>query len=367
MELVKAAANAKYVPPPGSAPWRGAGRLLFLRDTTLYAQRFDTARLVVEGEAVPVLEGIGYVTNISFVNFSISLNCLLVYGHEDIHPARLTWTGRDGKQSVATTEMGDYRLPRLSPDATKVAVTMAEPQTGYLDVWQINLLHTTTTRFTFDPASNGSPVWSPDGKQIAFASIREGTARLYMKPASGTVNEEQISPPSSQTQSQILYDWSKDGRYLLYGESRGATGFDLWVLPMTGASGVRKPIPFLQTKFNETQGQFSPDGRWIAYTSDETGRNEVYVRSFPTGSGKFQISNNGGTQPRWRGDGKEIYYLASDSKLMAATVKSTAETFEKETLKVLFEAHWLASSGLFIFIRCHTRRPAVPGPRRDRV
>ena len=165
-----------------------------------------------------------------------------------------------------------------------------------------------------------------------------------------TASEERISLPSGLAHGQIPCDWSRDGRYILYEEGGDATGSDLWVLPMTGSTGgPRKPVPFLQTAFNEMLGQFSPDGRWVAYISDESGRNEVYVRSFPAGSGKFQISNNGGTQPRWRDDGKEIYYLAPDGKLMAATVKFTAETFEKETLKVLFEAHWLAT------FRCEMR------------
>jgi Tol biopolymer transport system component len=294
----------------------------------------------VEGEAVPVLEGIGYLANLSFVNFSVSQNGVLVYGHGDVQPGRLTWTSRDGKQAVAIAEAGFYFGPRLSPDATKVAVTMSEQQTAYLGVWQIDLLHATATRFTFDPSTNNIPVWSPDGKQIAFASLRGGTSKLYVKPASGTVNEEPISPPSGQTQSQLPYDWSRDGRFILYGEFGGATGFDLWVLPMAGASGERKPIPFLQTIFNETLGQFSPDGRWVAYTSDETGRNEVYVRSFPAASGKFQISSNGGREPLWRGDGKEIYYLAPDGKLMAVSVKLASDTLDRETPKILFEAHW---------------------------
>jgi Tol biopolymer transport system component len=348
IEVVKAATNAKYVPPPDGAIWRSAGWLLFLRETTLFAQRFDAARLALDGEPVPVAERVGYEPSIAFADFSTSRDGVLVYSHGGSQYARLTWMGRDGKQSPAVAHAGYYLGPRLSPDATMAAATMAEPQTGNLDIWQIDLLHDISTRCTFDPAADIMPIWSPDGKQIAFSSRREGLSRLYIKTASGTANEELIASPSGQSQTQYLCDWSRDGRSILYEEAGGATGFDLWVLPMIGgASEARKPIPFLQTAFNETQGQFSPDGRWIAYTSDESGRNEVYVRSFPGASSKFQISNNGGSEPRWRRDGKEMYYLATDGKLMAATVKSTAATFEREPPKPLFEAHWPSGSGIY--------------------
>jgi Tol biopolymer transport system component len=344
IELMKGTANAKYVAPLDGGLWR-PGWLLFLRGTTLVAQRFDASKLALEGEAVPVAEGVGYISNITLANFSVSRNGVVVYGQAGTQYTHLMWTNRDGKQSAAITEPGYYPAPRLSPDATRVAVGMADQQTGNLDIWQIDLLHATTTRFTFEPGADSRPIWSPDGKQIAFASNREGLPKLYLKPVSGAVAEERIIPQSAQTQGQYPLDWSRDGRYILYEELGGGSGAQLWLLPMTG--GDRKPFPFLQTSFNETLGQFSPDGKWVAYTSDESGRYEVYARGFPGASSKFQISNNGGTEPRWRGDGKEIYYVAPDDKLMAAAVKSTADTFERDSPKPLFQAHWLASNTRF--------------------
>jgi Tol biopolymer transport system component len=231
--------------------------------------------------------------------------------------------------------------------APRAAIVLVQPQTGNLDVWQIDLARGTTTRFTFDPATDNSPVWSPDGKQIAFGSSRDGQTRIYVKPANGSAGEEPVMPASSMTQSQYPSDWSRDGRYLLYTEFGGSTGADLWVLPMTeGAPETRKPVPFLRSPFNETVGSFSPDGKWIAYTSDESGRNEVYVRAFPGASGRFQISVNGGMEPRWRQDGRELYYRAPDGKLMAVGVRSAAGSFERETPKALFETHWVPPNGL---------------------
>jgi Tol biopolymer transport system component len=347
VELMKASANAKYVPPPDGIHWRGgSGRLLFLQGTTLFAQGFNAGRLALEGEAIPVAERIGYLSNINFGNFSVSRNGVLVY-HEGTQKGRLIWTDRDGKQSVAIAEAEDYRGPRLSPDGTKVAVTIAEPQTGNLDIWQIDLRHAIRTRFTFDPAGETNPIWSPDGQQIAFASNRDGLSQLYLKPATGIANEQRISPQSGETQSQFPWDWSWDGRYILYTDFGAGTGGDLFVLPMTGGPpGARKSVVLMRTTFGERMGQFSPDGRWIAYVSLESGRPEVYVSSFPGAAKKFQISNNSGTEPRWRGDGKELYYLAPD-KVMAVTVKSTRDTFEKGSPQVLFERHWLTGNGLF--------------------
>ena len=169
-----------------------------------------------------------------------------------------------------------------------------------------------------------------------FASFREGLSKLYAKPADSSANEQRIGPSSSE--SQTPWDWSRDGRYLLYVEISAATGQDLWVMPMTGE---QKPSVFLRTPYNEGTPQFSPDGKWVAYTSDESGRNEVYVLSFPGAAGKVQISSGGGANTRWRGDGRELYYVSADEKLMAVSVKSAAGVFERETPRILFETRGL--------------------------
>ena len=340
IEVMKTAADAFYVPAAGSGIWpMQAGWLLFLRETTLFAQRVDPKALRLEGEAVPVVERVGYLGNIGYASFSVSQNGVLAYGHESNLARRLVWMSRDGKPAPIVAEQAFYVMPRLSPDGARLATMIVDAQTGNADIWQIDLAHGITTRFTFDPASDVFPVWSPDGRQIVFSSTRAGPAKLYLKTASGTGNEEKIG--SSGPAIQWAFDWSRDGRHILYSETTASAGYDLWTLP---AAGERKPVPFLQTPFNETQGQFSPDGRWVAYSSDESGRYEIYVRSFGGTPAKFQISQNGGMQPRWRGDGKELYYLSPDGKMMAVSVKETAEAVERGTPQVLFEDRSLSGA-----------------------
>jgi Tol biopolymer transport system component len=177
------------------------------------------------------------------------------------------------------------------------------------------------TPFTFDPAGDGTPLWSPDGKKIAFASAgREGpAANLYQKPSSGAGPEELLL---ETPKNKFLQDWSKDGRFLLYLELDPRTGRDLWALPTAGND--RKPIVVVNTPFDELKGQFSPDGHWVAYQTNESGRFEIVVQPFPGPTGKRRVSTGGGTQPRWRADGKELYFIASDGKLMAAPITSGA-------------------------------------------
>ncbi len=183
---------------------------------------------------------------------------------------------------------------------------------------------------------------------IAFASDRAGAGDIYVKESSGSANEELFLKSGNPTRP---WDWSPDGKYLLYGLQDPKTGWDLWVLPGPGSMpGERKPMPYLQTPFNEMEGQFSPGPRgspaWIAYSSDESGQYQIYVQSFPAGAGKFQVSTGGGTQPRWRRDGKELFYVAADGKLMAVDVK-TSPQFEAGPPKALFDARIVGGSIYF--------------------
>jgi Tol biopolymer transport system component len=228
----------------------------------------------------------------------------------------------------------------LSPDEKTVAVPRRASSGNNTDIWLHEIARGVETRFTFHASSrNEGPVWSPDGRRIAFFSSRAGRTDLFLKDTSGTGQDELLLESAL---NKYPTDWSRDGRFLLYTETGSKTGFDLWILPEPGAAGRdSKPVPFLQSPFNETQGQFSPDGHWIAYTSDESGRQEVYVRPFPPEAGKWKISISGGQFPRWRHDGKEVFYLAPERKLMAVPVKADVGArpmFEAAAPQTLFEA-----------------------------
>jgi Tol biopolymer transport system component len=217
----------------------------------------------------------------------------------------------------------------LSPDGTRAALTRGV--VGSADVWLLDFGRSTSTRFTFRPNS-GSPIWSPDGSRILFRSNRDGPFNLYQKAANGATNEEAIL---TSPHDKLPTGWSRDGRYLLYTVTDPNTNADLWLLPL---NGERTPIPFLRTAFNEDQGHFSPDGHWVAYRSDESGRSEVYVRGFsPHAPGaKVLVSTRGGSDPRWRSDGKELFYVGLDGTLMTVDV-ATGSEFRPGPAKPLFK------------------------------
>jgi len=202
----------------------------------------------------------------------------------------------------------------MSPDDTHVMVTRGKES---LDLWLYDLKRGTASRFTSDPGEDGVPVWSPDGSSVVFASWRAGASDLYIKPANGARNERPLFTSSDE---KYPSDWSADGRYILYESTTPETASDLWVLPVSGDGQAGKPEVYLNSEFVERDGRFSPDVRWVAYTSNETGRDEVYVQSFPTGQGKWQISTSGGGKPAWRRDGRELFYLSSDGYMMTVPV-----------------------------------------------
>jgi eukaryotic-like serine/threonine-protein kinase len=315
------------------------GYLLFLREGTLLAQPFDTRQMKLIGEPLPVAERVGRdVLNEVRGNFSVSNNGLLVYDSSvNRQSKQLVWVDRQGKLIRSLGAAGGYTQPCLSPDEKRVVVDRFNDQTGFYDLWLYDMEGGGASQFTFDPAL--FPVWSPDGRGIIWVSNREGQSNFYWKAASGAGQEEPLLR-FSNNYPRVSTSCSLDGRFLIYYENDPKTKRDIWVLPL---SGDRKPFPFLQTESSEAAGQLSPDGRWMAYTSDQSGPLEIYVRSFPSGEGQKLVSTTGGTGPYWRRDGKELFYYAPDGKLMAVEVKSGPRdgrqeaSFEAGSPRVLFE------------------------------
>ena len=313
--------------------------LLFLRGRTLLAQPFDAASLKLTGDPVPVADPVGIGTISGRGAYSVAANGTLVFGPGGGgQSTQMRWFDRGGKPLEALGTPGPNVDPELSPDGRRVAVERADPQTGSGDLWLLEAGRDVATRFSFDPTADNYAIWSPDGQQIIFRSgRRSGVNDLYRKAASGVAAEE---PLLQSPAGKYSLDWSADGRYLVYDQD-AAGGYDLWVLPLEGAGTsmkAGKPFPFLQSNFNEDHAQFSPDGRWLAYTSNESGRYEVYVQSFPQAGGKYQVSTGGGLAPRWRRDGRELYYIAPDAKLMAVAIRGDT-TLEAGQPAALFQTN----------------------------
>jgi Tol biopolymer transport system component len=313
------------------------GHLLFLREDTLMAQPFDLKRLNITGEAVPIAENVRSVGALRVGVFSASENGLLAYQAGGGLGGRiLAWFDRSGKQIGTLGDSGGFITLHFSPDQKSVAVSLFDlSRRNNSDIWLYDVARGLRTRFTFDPDPNQEAIWSPDGSSIVFDSTRKGPADLYRKASSGEGTEELLYADKFGKHPK---GWSPDGKFLLYSVASSKTGADIWILPLAG--GERKPFPFGQTPFNETAGQFSPDGRWIAYQSDESQRTEIYVAPFngPGGApgGKRQISTDGGSLPRWRRDGKEIFYLSADGRLMAAEVNIKGASVEVGAVRPLF-------------------------------
>jgi hypothetical protein len=323
----------------GSATYADPGYLLFVRGGTLMAQRFDPKSLQIKDEPLSVGHQVRYEGNMQS-EFSLSTDGILAFRAAGSTKSQQVWINRQGRQLESVSVPDGYYPFRLSPNEKILAGDRLDPQSRQGDVWLLELSRGILSRFTSDPSYDYLPVWSPDGSQIVFSTNRNGPLDLYMKSLSGTGEEEALLKSDS---GKGPTDWSSDGQFILYESFDSKTNTsDLWVLPLSN----RQPRPFLQTAFDERQGQFSPDGRWVAYSSDESGRYEVYVQSFPTPGGKRQISTNGGTEPQWRRDGKELFYLGTDQKLMVAEVKS-GSAFDADVPKRLFETRALGLGAQF--------------------
>jgi eukaryotic-like serine/threonine-protein kinase len=321
------------------------GHLLFLRDKTLMAQPFDTRRLALTGDAIPIAESIQTQGTVNpYGLFSASENGVLAYqAGPGTDGSQLVWFDRTGKQIGVLGDSTAFADPELSPDGKRLSDNKLAQAGNTVDIWVYDLARGLPTRFTFGEDA-GASIWSPDSSRIVFNSRQKGHLDLYQKAASGAGAEELLFQDSLD---KFPVSWSPDGRFILYRSAGASTNFNLFVLPL---SGDRKPFPFLSidTKFVMLFGQFSPDGQWIVYTSTESGRTEIYVAPFPSGGGKWQISTSGGSAPRWRRDGAEIFYLAPDNKLMAAAVNGKGSSFEVGAVRPLFQSNSIGSISTFV-------------------
>jgi Tol biopolymer transport system component len=274
-------------------------------------------------EAIPIADAVQEDSSVARGAFSVSANGLLTYVEDTSSADRqLVWFDRTGKQVGAVPGGDAYAAPRISPDGKKIAYFL---DASNREIWSYDVAHDAKAALTFGSASGqGSlyPVWSPDSRQIAYASYRNGEYGLYKKASDGSGSEEVLLEGANQI--KFVSDWSPDGNFLAYHEG-SQTGWMIWMLPL---HGDRKPHPFRISEFSEREPNFSPDGKWLAYCSNESGEYKVYVVPFPGPGGKWQVSPGGGCNPRWRRDGKEIFYFSQDNKVMSADLKTGGSTFE---------------------------------------
>jgi serine/threonine protein kinase/Tol biopolymer transport system component len=325
-----------------TAVYASPGYLLFLRESTLMAQSFDARELKLAGEPASIAErvGLGSDAASSFAFLTASGNGVLAYHGGIAGSSQLVWFDRAGTGIAVIGSSGRYSHPALSPDGRRIAFDRAD-QEPIRDIWLLEIGRGLPSRFTFEPAPHWFPVWSHDGGRVAFASKRGTHMDLYQKAASGVGGDESLLESPTD---KLPTDWSLDGRFVLYEEyDRAKPASHIWLLPL---QGNRKPFPFLQTEFNQQEARFSPDTRWIAYTSDESGSPQVYVQDFSPSGSKWQISASGGNQPMWRRDGRELFFVSADGKLMSVEVK-TEPSFQASAPSPLFDIHSPNVAGRF--------------------
>jgi Tol biopolymer transport system component len=307
------------------------GYLLWLDGGALKAQRFDLGRLALVGGPIALVQKVGQ-------GFSVSQNGVLAYG-TGRRVNQLVWFDRHGGQLAAASGFGNFRSPELAPDDKRVAFESYDAEKDAVDLWLIDLSRRITSRLTRASASEFSPIWAPDAVRIVFSSVRNGQSGLYQTNATGTGEESLLlqSPvPHSVAVGKKPSDWSRDGRFILFNSWERDTKDNVLMLPLSVDGKPGAAQPFVQTAFVERDARFSPDGRWVAYVSDESGKFEVYVQPVVKSGAKWQISTDGGFQPRWRRDGKELFYVAPDKRLMTVQTRSGA-TFDAGIPQSLFE------------------------------
>jgi serine/threonine-protein kinase len=321
------------------ARYVGSGHLVFVREGTLFAVPFDPERLELTGSPAPVLEGIASNPFHGSAQFDVSENGLLIYlgGGQQLYRYKMVWVDREGAPTPLSDEEKTFGEPHFSPDGSRLAIQVYETGRTNSDVWVYDLKRGVPTRLTFDEADESAPFFTPDGERVIFSSDVSGATNIYWKRADGSGDAERL------TESEIT-QWassiSPDGKHVLLHQSNAGTASDIYVLPL---SGDRKPEVFLQTPFTEAEAAFSRDGKWVAYQSNESGTVEIYVRPFPSGSGKWQISTNGGRYARWAPSGRELYYR-NDDGLAVVSVDGSGASFVADKPRQLFTGPFLSLS-----------------------
>jgi Tol biopolymer transport system component len=322
--VVNASSNMAYADP---------GYLFYVRDNTLVAQRFDVGRFELKGEPRTVSDDVQYTQLIDLALFDAAGKTVVAQTGKGPAKSQLTWVDRSGHAGETFAPANPLANPNLSPDGKRVAFDEID-RDGHVNVWIGDLSKGSTMRFTFSQAADQLPIWSPDGKWVGYGSNRENHFILYQKNSDGSGTEHQVADLGSEQQG--FWDWSRDGKYLLVMKNA-----ELWSL----TSQEWKSKPLLRVKGTIRNAQFSPDGKWIAYTSNETGSWEVYISPFPDTSSKWQVSREGGKEPRWRRDGKELFYLSKEGKMMVVEVK-TSVAFEAGPAIALFQTYARQSTGV---------------------
>jgi len=325
--------NAVYSTLAGTDSTKN-GYLVYIKDRNLMGQAFNAARLQLRGESITLAEDVGAVKSLSLAPISVSSNAMLVYQSVGEATRQFSWMDRSGKPLVPVTSTGEWGPPRISPDGTRAVAAKLGKDRKNADLWIVDQAGN-ATQFTTGPAHKGSPVWSPDGSRIAYFANLEGSYDIFVSPSNAGGRADLLL---KTPQAKYPTDWSRDGKYLLFGVLTAGSKSDVWAMSVAD----RRAGPLLDTIYSEGYAALSPDGKWLAFQTDETGRNEVYVQPFEGISGgtkrRWQVSTQaGGGLPRWRADGKEIFYMTNRGRMMSARVHPNGGEFECDAPQALFQ------------------------------
>jgi eukaryotic-like serine/threonine-protein kinase len=330
VQLVGAGERRNLIPGGNQPRYAPSGHLVYAQSGSLMAVPFDIQRLTMTGPPAAVVMDVQQDRGTGVAQYSVSTTGSLVYvrGNVDVQRRLLVWVDRQGREQTLLAPPRRYGSPRLSPDGQRLAVDSDEGT-----VWIDDLARSTLTRLTQE-SSNGMPNWTPDERRIAFYSNKDGPVRVFWQSADGSGGMERLTGGKNQFPNS----WSPDGSRLVFCELSPTAGYDLWVQRI----GDHEAQPFLRTRFNEFAAQVSPDGRWLAYTSDESGRNEIYVRPYPGPGGKWQVSTNGGAEAMWNRNGRELFYRSGNAMMVVAI--TTQAGFVAGTPRKLFEGPYVQTS-----------------------